>query len=360
MFRKTYDSLSTPVHVELLVDADKLCLKTYLETHKGEYDQIKEHESVFKDAWKYDFLGHNNYANQDISIADAKNARLVDRSLTHHTTPSLGEFPPEVQGVYHRYLPCGRLMGQKVMGEEFADKMAEPYKTTYKDKLTGRYFVGNSYSWIDLTDPSISSGEITDGSCWVIGIDNEGYARPAFNATTRERDTKAHPLRSARQFGGPASVFVYQPFKDVPLNECSITLKFNRGYGFSTNLTGFTDGTNEKELFKTSGKDYNYTGQLNEAFPSFEVTSGGGSIASDGVDTVEFKMVDGDGKTISKNTDLYLEATGGYLPKQRVTTKDGVGSFKVKALAMDSGDKFKVKIGFRNFTGMKDVEYTVA
>ena len=42
MFRKTYDSLSTPVHVELLVDADKLCLKTYLETHKGEYDQIKE------------------------------------------------------------------------------------------------------------------------------------------------------------------------------------------------------------------------------------------------------------------------------------------------------------------------------
>ena len=112
-------------------------------------------------------------------------------------------------------------------------------------------------------------------------------------------------------------------------------------------------------MFATSGKDYNYVGQMYEAFPKFVVTSGGNNIAADGTDTVEFKMVDNDGKTIEKDIQLFLEATGGYLPKQRLTTNKGVGTFKVTALGLTSGEKFKVKIGFRNYTGVADVDYTV-
>ena len=112
---------------------------------------------------------------------------------------------------------------------------------------------------------------------------------------------------------------------------------------------------------KKKGKSYNYVGQLHEAFPNFVVTSGGESISADGTDTVKFKMTDSDGKAIKKEVTLYLESTGGYLPKTRLETDaNGIGEFKVQALGLESGDMFKIKIGFRNFTGMTDVEYTVS
>lgn len=71
-------------------------------------------------------------------------------------------------------------------------------------------------------------------------------------------------------------------------------------------------------------------------------------------------MVDSDGSTINHATDIYLEHTGGYLPSQRVSITNGTGSFKVGALGMTSGDEFRVKIGFRNYHGLADVNYTVA
>ena len=63
---------------------------------------------------------------------------------------------------------------------------------------------------------------------------------------------------------------------------------------------------------------------------------------------------------IEKNSEAYLESTGGYLPKTRVPIVDGLGSFKVTALGLDTDDEFKVKIGFRNLTGVHDVNYKVA
>ena len=57
MFRKTYDSLSMAVHVELLADADKLCLKTWMQTDKMEYDFLIKYNDQFSNAWKLNALG---------------------------------------------------------------------------------------------------------------------------------------------------------------------------------------------------------------------------------------------------------------------------------------------------------------
>ena len=100
---------------------------------------------------------------------------------------------------------------------------------------------------------------------------------------------------------------------------------------------------------------------MHEAFPHFEITSGGGgAIDAGGTDTVNFKMVDNSDTLIEKSSEAYLESTGGYLPKTRVPITDGLGSFKITALGLESGDKFKVKIGFRNLTGVHDISYTVS
>ena len=154
---------------------------------------------------------------------------------------------------------------------------------------------------------------------------------------------------------------MYKPFADNTPLESSFTLKYNQHYGFSTNIDGWTDGTVADEVADLfANPTYNYIGQLNEAFPNFIVTSGGGDIAADGVDTVTVEMRDGaDGAVIDRNTWVYLESTGGYLPKQRFQLQNGVGTFKVSAMHLEAGESFKVKIGFRNYSGMTDVEYSV-
>ena len=330
MFKKIYDSLSMPVHVELMVHADYICLKNWSEVTGDMASSI------------------------NTQVADVSNPK----SLTFNKDIEHGSFPPEASGIYHNRLPACLGMSKPVSGQVLYDAMPSVIKSSHEDIKT-KHFVCNSYSWIDPTDPSISSGELGDMACWTIGIARSWglmTTLPAYNSIAQSYISKAHPLRTARQYGGPAALFVYQPFATDKFDKCSLTLKYNKAFGFSTNiLDGWTVGANEKEMFKS----YNYVGQLYEAFPHFNITSGGDSITADGHDTVNFKMVDKDDNLIEKNSEAYLESTGGYLPKTRIPITNGLGSFKVTALGLEASDTFKIKIGFRNLTGIEEVNYTV-
>ena len=331
MFKKMYDSLSIGVHLEFLVHDDNMCLKVWTPITEDEFDNV------------------------DSEI------QYPEQSLSVPVLPGYGEFPGNNGGVFHSKLPAMAMWGKKVTGDTFLPHIPEDIRAAYAEKLADTYFVNTGYAWIDPTDPSISAGEKSDMACWTIGLNQSSNASASFNALANSYNTKAHPLRAARQYSYPAALFVYQLFQSDKFTECSLTLKYNRGYGFSTNIVdGWTVGTDDKELFKTSGSGYNYIGQMTEAFPHFEVTSGGGAIDADATDTVNFKMVDNDDTLIEEDSEAYLESTGGYLPKTRVPITDGLGSFKVTALGLESGDEFKVKIGFRNLTGVHDVSYTVS
>tara|TARA_B110000495_G_scaffold90915_1_gene78547 strand:+ start:3887 stop:4969 length:1083 start_codon:yes stop_codon:yes gene_type:complete len=359
-----YDSLSMPVHLELLVQDENICLKTWYQISEYDYE-----------------LPYRN---------DAAKAGSIERSLYIDNSCEYMSVPADVSGVYHTKIPAGRFGGgEKQAGESFLPNIPADIRDQYATKLAGTYWRCNSFAWIDPTDPSILGGEQSDAACWTIGIGyrqvgttwvNAGHdsrnkpdgsaldggnsagdpddnykdtimncAFPSQNAFALSANTKGHPLRESRRLGAPASLFVYQPFTDTNFTDCSLSFKYNKGYGFSTNTTGWT-----------VGDGYNYLTDMDSALPSMTVTSGGGSIDADGYGTVEFKMVDSDGATIDHATDIYLECTGGYLPKNRVSITGGTGSFKVGALGMESGDEFKVKIGFRMYTGLADVVFTVA
>ena len=355
MFRRTYDSLSMPTHLELLVKDDLLCLKNWMEITEEQYNSTTD---VTNTVWE---IGNDSMVG------------MHEKSLTVGGIVEHMNWPADNSGIFHSKLPTSKVYGSKVTGETLHGNMPGNIKGDYAEKMSGKYFRCVGYSWIDPTDPSMNGGENSDAACWVIGVgfatlatvadleyDATGreqplspqrynYTHPAFNAISYSHNNKVHPLRSSRQFGAPAALFCYRPFTDTAFTDCSYTLKYNKGYGFSTNIDGWTNGSG-----------YNYIADLTEGLPTFDVTSGGGSIDADGYDTVEFKMVDGGGNTIDHATDVYLENTGGYLPKHRVTVTNGTGSFKVGALGMSSGETFKVKIGFRSYTGLTDVDYTVS
>lgn len=305
MFRKAVSSMSYPVFLDLVVTDRVLSLTSYLEIDESQF-----------------------VANQD--PLDDQSEPI--RSLQFEGSFVPGQLPPTATGVYHNRLPCVRLEKPLLKGEELALR------------LSGRFFKAVSYSLLDLDDPTIRSGEKSDGAVWVCGVDYEGNMRPFYNAVAFETATKMHPMRSVRNLGTPSNLFIYQPFTDMPLTECSMTLKHNLSLGYRSNVDGFAE-TN----------DYNYLTDLDLAFPSMELVNGGGLVASDGYADVTVRLVSVEGK----DTTLYLEETGGYLPMKRVQTVHGLATFKVGALGLKAGDAFKVKVGLRNFSGMLDVPFEV-
>ena len=306
MFRKAINSMSYTVFLDLVVTERVLSLTSYIEIDGFEYESNQQPED-----------------DQSESV----------RSLHFEGSFVPGQLPPTATGVYHNRLPCVRLGKPLLKGEKL------------DAKLTGRFFKAVSYSLLDLDDPSIRNGEKADAAVWVCGVDYEGNMRPFYNAIAFETATKMHPMRSVRNLGTPSNLFIYQPFSDMPLTECSMTLKYNLSLGYRSNIDDFVEAS-----------DYNYLPDLDQAFPVVELVNGGGQISPDGYTDVTVRLASDEGKDAT----LYLEETGGYLPMRRVKTFGGLASFKVGALGLQAGDAFKVKVGLRNFSGMLDVPFEVA
>ena len=305
MFRKAVSSMSFPVFLDLVVTERIVCLTSYVEIEQHIFD-----------------------ADEDPGDDQSENIR----SLRFEGRFVPGQLPPIASGVYHNRLPYVQLGKPLVKGE------------TLSPELSGRFFKAASYSLLDLDDPSIRSGEKSDATVWVCGVDYDGNLRPFYNAVAFETSTKMHPMRSVRNLGTPSNLFIYQPFADMPLTECSMTLKYNLSLGYRSNIDGFIEAN-----------DYNYLPDLDQAFPAVELVSGGGQVASNRYAEVTVCLASDEGK----DTTLYLEETGGYLPMKRVQTVGGLATFKVGALGLQAGDAFKVKVGLRNFSGMLDVPFVV-
>lgn len=56
---------------------------------------------------------------------------------------------------------------------------------------------------------------------------------------------------------------------------------------------------------------------------------------------------------------FFIECVDGYAPHQRFAIKDGIGSFRVTALGLKAGEKMRVKIGTRIYSGISEWEMTV-
>lgn len=60
------------------------------------------------------------------------------------------------------------------------------------------------------------------------------------------------------------------------------------------------------------------------------------------------------------NIPVYISLDGGYSSRRKIVTdENGLGTFRVYPLGLDSGEKINVKIGFKVYTNLKNYELTV-
>ena len=193
---------------------------------------------------------------------------------------------------------------------------------------------------------NMGSWEVADASVYGLFVDRSGHPLPAICVSEDHANRKAIAHRSADVRGVNPVVFVFKPFAADDFTKCSINLRSNPGLGFVSNVAAWEplDHLCAVEPLLLPGVEV-----------SHEPT-----IAADDVATVQVRVVNKEtAETLSAHCDLFLEATGGYLPLQRIRVSDGLGSFKVRALGLEAGQKFKVKVGFRLMTGLADASFEV-
>jgi len=142
---------------------------------------------------------------------------------------------------------------------------------------------------------------------------------------------------------------VYVPFKTCDFTQCSFRLTLHPDYGLIGNLDPGPEHT-AAEIPAIGRK----------ALPSLRLDAPG-TIAPEETATIGLKVVSSRGRLVGDAApEVYLEATGGYLPQRRVQVENGTGAFRIMALGLEAGERFRIKAGFRHFSGVAEAEIVVA
>lgn len=193
---------------------------------------------------------------------------------------------------------------------------------------------------------NLGQWELADCSVYGLFVDRQGYPMPPTTVTADHANRKAVAFRAAEAMNATPAMFVFRPFEGDDFTKCSVTVRSNKLLGFASN---------EAEWEQL---DYQFMVEP-LVLPGVEVESNP-IIATGGTATVKVRVVNQEtDELLDANCELFLEATGGYLPQQRITVKNGIGEFRVTALGLDVGEKFKVKVGFRLMTGLADAKFEV-
>ncbi len=75
--------------------------------------------------------------------------------------------------------------------------------------------------------------------------------------------------------------------------------------------------------------------------------------------TLTVRVEDVNGEPINRTATVYLEAVTGVLPKSRVVAEGGVATFPVYATGLAPGEKVRVKVGWKYFSGVDDITIAV-
>jgi hypothetical protein len=139
------------------------------------------------------------------------------------------------------------------------------------------------------------------------------------------------------------------PHPDAPFTEANFIVRNRADMAFMSNLTGWNVTANRPE-----------NNGILSTLPSITLSVESINVPVNGTALVEATSVDMDGVALTDgHRTIYLEETGGFLPLRRVRTTGGKASFRISALGMQAGDTFKVKAGYRNFSGCAEVAVNV-
>lgn len=204
----------------------------------------------------------------------------------------------------------------------------------------------------------LGSAAWSDYASWTFNASRDGKLSMPFNRYLETWPSRQHRqmlLLSRRE----VNVMMLQvPFAQQDFSNCIFVLKYNPQFGCIHNFPIYKEmppiksGLNSYDQEKLFG--------LKSLFPSLRLS---------GTDTIKAgQTADYSVEMYSRNTDtlvddaearVYLETNAGYLPHRQVEVRNGVARFPLMALGLSPGDRIKLKVGWRNFSGADEKIITI-
>lgn len=172
-----------------------------------------------------------------------------------------------------------------------------------------------------------------------------------FNFWAATKASKETGFDFAMRSGFNSVMSLVIPFKNSSVNDWVIGIHVKNASDLEV-----VNGTAEEHPVDSVGG----LGSLREIMsPSVEFTSNAVSVEPDGLVSIGYKILNADGTISTTPAEIYFETTGGTLPLSRITST-GTGNVKVVAKDVEPGSTFKVKAGFKYYTGKSECKITVA
>lgn len=172
---------------------------------------------------------------------------------------------------------------------------------------------------------------------------------PFVNTTVQQYQIKGrNARRRALNWFHPEAVSLFAPFKEQSILSEANTLALY----YSPELGYVVKGAEATELTKKEAEQEPKL-QAHELFPTIELslpTTVTAGEALSGECRLLFR-----GELWTSETEIVMEASGGYLPLRRLPLKNGVRQFKVLTEGLEPGDEIKIKAGWRYFSGEAEV-----
>jgi len=170
-----------------------------------------------------------------------------------------------------------------------------------------------------------------------------------YNVYTRTYNTKEDTRQLYRyEFGTTNTFTLIIPFKNSPVSDWTLAVNANSADNLVLN--------NCTSTLNPYGGGKEATQAL---LPKISFGSSTASGSSNSTITLPFTVKNGDNSTATNSAEIYFENFGGYLPLTRQTVT-GSGNLLVSLRDVPSGSSFKVKAGFKNFTGAAECSVTVS
>lgn len=190
--------------------------------------------------------------------------------------------------------------------------------------------------------------DFADHSCYNVFEGSSGV----FNMFTNSKSAKLSGQDFALFNGATNSaVCLIIPFKNSPVEDWVLSINVQKDEPEWFELVGAT-GT--EMLINHCGHSAGRADNL----PLVHFDNA--SISGDTNEVLElpFTVKNADGTTANIDAEVYFETTGGFLPVTRKVVK-GNGTAFISLRDVPKGERFKVKAGFKNFSGISECQVTV-
>lgn len=196
--------------------------------------------------------------------------------------------------------------------------------------LTGKrvYIVGQTR--VDFADIAARS-EQSDYAIWCLNDTQHGYSIP-FNRVVETTESKRHREHNKRM-DETSSIKLIVPALSLDSSKWLMHVACHPDYPLVINAP-----TEELGLYET----------IDAYMPTLQAQQSA-TVAPDGTVSVTVAIQNLDQ---SAEAEIYAVSGGGYMPITRILTSSQQATFRIKAIGLESGESFKVKFGFKHYSGL--------